>query len=398
MTDSTTLDLDAEQGYRRGAELQARFEAAAETLRLSDGWADPKTGRRQLRADLVLEGCGVKSAGLVGAVMGLADAGYSIRAVAGTSAGAVVASMVAGITQSGQPMSTLLRHSVTLDFKKFMPNGRMHDFFDRATGKVGTMLADAAFLSERTGLYSGDYLVEWLTPILHDQLGIKTFADLKLTTEDDPDLSLAPGRDYRLVVMTSDITRGQVARLPWDYPLYGHDPDSEDPVSAVRASMSIPFIFEPVHFAAREATVPVTGPGGVTTSVHYAAGTNTWVDGALLENFPIHTFDRVDGGAARWPTIGVKLSTLRTEFPAAEPCGSALEVAMHCLRATMNDWDANALHERTAARTIFVDNAGLSATDFDVPMSHQYDLFLNGVRAATDFVIASAAAGGVPRN
>jgi NTE family protein len=397
MTDTITLDRDDPRGYRRTDEDQARFEAAAESLRVGDGWTNPTTGRSELRADLVLEGCGVKASGLVGAVMALAEAGYSIRAVAGTSAGAVVASLVAGITQAGQPMSSLLEHALTLDFQRFMmPNGKVHGFFDRITGRVGTVLADAAMLTEKTGLYSGDYLEDWLGPILHDQLGVKTFADLKLTS-DDPEVSLAPGRDYRLVVMTSDITRGQVARLPWDYPLYGHDPDTEDPVKAVRASMSIPFIFEPVHFVAREATVTVAGPGGVATPVHYAAGTHTRVDGALLENFPIHAFDRVDAQPPRWPTIGVRLSSLRTEVPAGEACGSALEVAMHCLKATMNDWDANSLRERTAGRTIYVDNAGLSATDFDVPRSRQYDLFLNGARAASDFVLASAAAGGVPR-
>jgi NTE family protein len=399
MTDATTLALDNPNGYERTPELQAQFAAAAESLRVHDGWADPTTGQHELRADLVLEGGGVKASGLVGAVMVLSEAGYSIRATAGTSAGAVVASLVAGVTQAGKPMSFLLERALTLDFKRFMmPNGKIHEFFDRATGKVGTMLADMAILTDKTGLYSGAYLEDWLRPILHDELGIKTFADLKLTPADDPDLSLAPGRDYRLVVMTSDITRGQVARLPWDYPLYGHDPDSEDPVDAVRASMSIPFIFEPVHFVSREATGSVTGPGGVATPVHYAAGTHTWVDGSLLENFPIHAFDRVDAQPARWPTIGVKLSSLTTEFPAAEACGSALEVAMHCLRATMSDWDANALHERTASRTIYVDNAGLSAADFDLPKSREYELFLNGVRAATDFIIASAAAGGVPRN
>ena len=397
MTDSTTLALDADFGYVRNAEEQRRFDDAAQSLCESDGWLNPATGRKELRADLVLEGCGVKAPGLVGAVMALGEAGYSFRAVAGTSAGAVTASMVAGLSQSGLPLKNLLRFGLTLDFKKFMPNGKTHELFERATGRVGTMLADAALLSERTGLYSGDYLAEWLGPILHEQLGISTFADLKISEADDPDMSLAPGRNYRLVVLTSDITRGQLARLPWDYPLYGHDPDGQDPVDAVRASMSIPFVFEPVHFTSREATVQVPGPGGVTTTVHYGAGTHTWVDGALLEKFPIHAFDRVDGRAPRWPTIGVKLSRLETEVPARPPCDSALAVAMHCLRTAMNEWDANALHERTAARTIFVDNAGLATTDFDVPKDRQYELFLNGVRAASDFVIASAAAGGVPR-
>jgi hypothetical protein len=56
------------------------------------------------------------------------------------------------------------------------------------------------------------------------------------------------------------------------------------------------------------------------------------------------------------------------------------------------------LHERTAARTTFVDNACLAATDFDVPKERQYELFLNRIRAATEFIITSAAASGVPRN
>ena len=398
VTDSTTLDLGSDFGYVRSAELQSRFEDAGEFLLENDGWRNPTTGRNELRADLVLEGCGVKAPGLVGAVVALSEAGYSIRAVAGTSAGAVTASLVAGLVQSGQPLNALLRLALTLDFKKFMPNGKMHELFERATGRVGTMVADAALLTERTGLYSGDYLVEWLGPLLHDELGIRTFADLKLRPEDDPDMSVAPGRDYRLVVLTSDITRGRLARLPWDYPLYGHDPDEQDPVAAVRASMSIPFVFEPVHFESRETTVAVTGPGGVATSVHYAAGSHTWVDGALLEKFPIHAFDRVDGGAPRWPTIGVKLSRWETEVPAHEPCESALAVAMHCLRTAMNEWDVNALRERTAARTIFVDSAGLATTDFDVPRERQYELFLNGVRVASEFIINAAAAGGIPRS
>jgi len=397
MTDSTMLALDADFGYQRPRDVQRRFEDAAESLRTSDGWLNPATGRQELRCDLVLEGCGVKASGLVGAVMALSEAGYSIRAVAGTSAGAVTASIVAGLTQAGQPIRNLLRLGLTIDFKKFMPNGKAHEIFDRATGRVGMMLADAALLTERTGIYSGDYLETWLRPILEDELGISSFSDLRLRADDDPDMSLASGRDYRLVVLTSDITRGRLARLPWDYPLYGHDPDVQDPVSAVRASMSIPFVFEPVHFESRDTTVQVPGPGGVATTVHYGAGTNTWVDGALLEKFPIHAFDRVDGRSPRWPTIGVKLSRLETEVPARPPCDSALAVALHCLRTAMNEWDANALHERTAARTIFVDNAGLATTDFDVPKERQYELFLNGVRAATEFVIASAAVGGVPR-
>ena len=48
-------------------------------------------------------------------------------------------------------------------------------------------------------------------------------------------------------------------------------------------------------------------------------------------------------------------------------------------------------------RTIFVANGGLTATQFDLDQNQQDMLFLNGVRAATQFVIEMAAVG-VPRN
>ncbi len=64
----------------------------------------------------------------------------------------------------------------------------------------------------------------------------------------------------------------------------------------------------------------------------------------------------------------------------------------------MNEWDAYNVDESTAARTIFVDNAGLTATDFDLTTAQQDQLFLNGVDAATAFVIEMSGRGGVPRS
>jgi len=60
-----------------------------------------------VRADLVCEGGGVRGIGLVGAVHALAAAGYGFPRVAGSSAGAVVASMVAALQAAGEPLSRL---------------------------------------------------------------------------------------------------------------------------------------------------------------------------------------------------------------------------------------------------------------------------------------------------
>ncbi len=392
-----TTDPDTPNGYRRPEELQQRFESAAQTLLDRDGWNNPQKGdRRELVADLALEGGGVKGIGLVGAVLVLSEAGYHFRGVAGTSAGAIAASLIAAISKSGQAMSALKTCMDSMQFSKFMPEGKLHEFLDHHGGKPGELTADAAILTHRMGLYPGDYLEEWLTPHLQS-FGVNTFGDLKLSSEVDPGLSLPDGHDYRLVVHTSDITRSELVRLPWDYPIYGYRPDDEAVVKAVRASMSIPFFFEPVTFEARAADIPTPTPDGGTITRHYAAGTVTWVDGGMLRNFPIDAFDRADGKAPRWPTIGIKLSSLQTDFPATSGAKSALAVAIHCLKTMMNEWDAYAVDAATAGRTIFVDNGGLTATQFDLTPAQQDMLFLNGVSAATEFVVEMAQAGGVPR-
>ncbi len=397
VTDSILL-ANTPRGYRRSDELQDEFLAAAETLRRLDGWPNPNNGgERELRADLALEGGGVKGVALVGAILALDEAGYRFHRVAGTSAGAVTASLVAGIVQSGADMLTLRTTLQSLDFRRFMPEGKLHEMMGHAAGHFAKVVTDAALLTSREGLYSGDYLDEWLSPVLHGKLGIRSFGDLVLTPADDPDLSDSSSRQYRLVVYTSDLTRGRLACLPFDYVTYGVNPDDQDPVRAVRASMSVPFYFEPVHFSAREATVEVEGPGGSSALVRFPAGDHTWVDGGLLAKFPIHTFDRTDGQPPRWPTIGVKLSQFQTDYSTTTFRESAIAVAVRCLKTMMNEWQTVASHQSTVGRTIFVDNIGLSAMDFDLT-PHQHDeLFLNGVDAATKFVIEAAKRGGIPR-
>jgi NTE family protein len=385
------------RGYRRSDGLQAKFDAAKSTLLESDGWPDPSTGTKELVADLALEGGGVKGIGLAGAVLALDEAGYRFRGVAGTSAGSIAACLIAAITKAGAPMTELKRCMNDLQFTRFMPEGHLHGFLDHHGGKAGTLLADAAILTHRMGLYPGDYLAEWLQPKLAE-FGCEHFGDLRLPAGADPGQSLPPGHDYRLLVHTSDITRERLVRLPWDYPIYGFDdPDQLEIVPAIRASMSIPFFFEPVRFDARPATVTVPSPDGGTIVQHYGGGGCTWVDGGMLRNFPIGAFDRADGAAPRWPTIGIKLSSLQTSFPETKTSESSIAVGVHCLRTMMNEWDSYEVAAATAARTIFVDNAGIAATDFHLSEEQQNLLFLNGVNAATHFVIEMAEIGHVPR-
>jgi NTE family protein len=335
------------------------------------------------KADLVLEGGGVKGIGLAGAVITLADAGYTFPRVAGTSAGAICAALVAALQQAGQPLSKLSEYLKGLDYPRFMAKSALRSAF----GVAG----DATSLLFHHGLYESGYLVEWLGGILHE-LGVERFGDLRL---DDPgaDTNWTALQRYSLVVHTADITRGRAVRLPWDFPMYGKDADSERIVDAVRASMSIPFFFEPIRFDAPQVRL--------TDGRSCAAGAVTWVDGGLLDNFPLDVFDRTDGAPSRWPTLGVKLSARETTVVNANRAGNLVEEAIACLRTMLDNGDRFYVPPDKQVNTIFVDSAGVDATNFHLSAADQQRLFESGTQAARDWLAAedtraASAAAGIP--
>jgi NTE family protein len=325
--------------------------------------------------DLVLEGGGVKGIGLAGAVIELDKAGYTFPRVAGTSAGAIAAALIAALNAAGKPLSMLNDILATVEYTKFMNAGR---------------LVSVKNLVLHMGLYDGEYLVTWLGDALR-QIGVTEFGQLRL---DDPgaDASLTDAQRYSLVVHTADITRGRCVRLPWDYPVYGMpDIDQLPIVDAVRASMAIPFFFEPVRFTAPAATVD---------DVRYERADITWVDGGMLSNFPVEVFDRSDGVASRWGTLGIKLSAKQTTVTAERDVDNVLSESVACLHTLMDNADRYYVTPDKAARTIFVDNAGRKATDFHLSRDDQATLYANGRTAAATWIaaqqlMAAGPAGGV---
>lgn len=316
--------------------------------------APAATGGAGKPADLVLEGGGVKGIGLAGAVLVLDQAGYRFHRVAGTSAGAIAAAIIAALNRAGQPVSKLYDYLQTVQYEQFMAKSRVR----AALGGI----ADAEQLLLHMGMYDGDYLVDWLGAILRE-IGVVHFGDLRL---DDPgaDSKWSADQQYSLVVHVSDITRGKLVRLPWDYNEYQIDADHERIVDAVRASMSIPFFFEPVR---------VRVPGG---------GRVTWVDGGLLDNFPVDVFDRTDGAPSRWPTIGVKLSAWQTSITKIHGTDNVAAEALACLETMIDNGGRFYVTPASAARTIFVDNGGIKSTDFGLTPAQRQMLFDNGQGAA----------------
>jgi NTE family protein len=301
----------------------------------------------------VLSGGGVKGVSLAGAVAALTGAGYRPQRVSGTSAGGIVGAMIAsGLV--GEELGSVAR---SIDYASFL---------DPAP------LDWVPVLGSNDGIYKGDAAREWIAGMLADR-GVHTFADIA-----DPDPSLLPERRYKLVVTCADLTLGRMVRFPWDYhAVYGLDPDEQVVADAVRASMSVPLLFQPVKLPNR-----ITGVE------------STLVDGGIVSNFPIDSLDRTDGQPPRWPTFGVTIMPdvpsptgsflpgwLRPLIP--KPVRLLLEVAIVSLvgrdQAYLNQ-------PAVRARSITVDSHAAGFLDFHLKPEQVERLYDDGYQAARRFL------------
>ena len=293
-------------------------------------------------ADLVLEGGGVKGTGLVGAITALTSATepYTFHRVAGTSAGAIVASMLAAGYTAAAEMNTIM---TDLDFSQFEDKpGIFARHFEQIDEGLGLILHE--------GLFKGEFLHAWIKQVLEAR-NVRTWGDLK---DNDPGSSLPPEQQYKLVVIVSDVSRGRMLRLPWDYrPLLGVDPDTQPVADAVRSSAGIPFFFRPFQMTANADVVG--GHGEILCT-----------DGGMLSNFPVGIFDRTDGRPPRWPTFGVKLSArLTLAQDTWDPDADPIQLAKSLVTTMQKAHDQVYVDQPSvASRTIFVDTTGYNATDF----------------------------------
>jgi len=322
----------------------------------------PSARSTPLKADLVLSGGGVKGIGLAGAVVALMEAGYAFERVSGTSAGSIVGAILAAGADQLTP-EQVEQLTMTLPYRKFLD----------PTPITGIPLLGPAWgvLSE-TGIYKGDFAHEWIRSELKN-LGVRTFGDLALNDNDLP-----PEQRYRLVVTVSDVTTGQLVRLPWDYHrLYGLDPDEQQVADAVRASMSIPFFFR---------VAKLTSTSGLTS---------TLIDGGLLSNFPIDSFDRCDGKPPRWPTFGVTLLPNLPEgndkvIPALGPVNWLFggPPLLEELITTMIVGRDQAYLNRpwVSARAVRVDSTEVSFLDFNLSQKQMQALYQRGYDAGEAFL------------
>jgi len=314
----------------------------------------------EVHADLVFEGGGVKGIGLAGALATLEERDYRAQNIAGTSAGAITAALLA----AGYSAAELREIIVSLDYRQFQDRGW--------EDKIPLIERSLSMLLD-LGLYEGDRFLEWIRERLEAK-GVRTFADLVHDEFADD-----PRYRSRLQVVASDVTTHELLVLPRDATKLGIEPDELDVALAVRMSMSIPVFFEPVRILNEK-----------TGQMHVI------VDGGMLSNFPVWLFDCPNGEVPEWPTFGLLLVEPKPETPlgARLPAprmtgkgpGAVIDYVKALAQTMMEAHDRLYVEQANYARTIPIPTLGVGTTEFDLSRERALALYDSGRWAAEKFL------------
>lgn len=311
----------------------------------------------ELEADGVFQGGGMKGLALIGALIGFAEhPRFSVkrwRSVAGTSAGAIVASLLA----TGHDIEDLERLMRAAPYPKFEDTGP-------------PVIGGLVNLVRHHGLAHGDYFHAWLD----QQLDGATFASVK-----EPASGQDAGGTYRLRLIATDVTRHEMLVLPEDLKNYlrpgGREPIEPDAfkiADAVRMSMSIPYFFQPIELVHRE-----------------SGAASTIVDGGVLSNFPVWLFDVADRQPIR-PTFGFRLIGGRGVGGGLQKLidhlGWPVELGTDIVHTATDAWDTRFMTHSTIVRTCPVDAGDVGTTDFHLSESQEQGLIDGGRRDGERFL------------
>ncbi len=342
--------------------------------------------------NLVFEGGGVKGIAYLGALEVLEDKGIlrNIRRIGGTSAGAINAILL-GLGFSRDETREILW---ALDFNKFK---------DNSWGVVRNLWR----LLDQFGWYKGDYFQRWIEELIERKTGSakSTFADVEAMKE---------GRGFKsLYFMGTNLSTSFAEIFSAE-----HTPDMRI-ADAVRISMSIPLFF---------------------TAKRRGAKNDVYVDGGVLDNYPVKLFDRkkyldtgnfrepeyyekinaqlnmlreargTDGGSPSTPssappsalpissyvynkeTLGFRLDTKEEisvfhdhDEPPHKAIDDCLDYTKSLVAVYLEAQQNTHLHSDDWARTVYIDTLGVKTTDFGLSDERKKALVASGREGASSY-------------
>ena len=279
-------------------------------------FSDIRDDEGKYYVDLVLGGGGMLGMAHAGFIHALEESDLKFRAVAGSSAGALSAALLMGIDPDREWKGMLLGGLLgALEGDELLDTvtGRTwfrSKFRDRGRNMwIPNAMAGIRYLIFR-GMIKGntyeDRLIETLETLGENREGQKEVVH-RMTTPPALDICHETGEDnieglerMRLAIVAADITQEEKVEYPRDKDQFVEDEDQfvedEDQLKKdikfvahwVRASSSVPIIFEPVRMERTPTAKGDSPPLFVDI-----------VDGGLMSNFPISVFHRQDDEKAK---------------------------------------------------------------------------------------------------
>ncbi|NHM32225.1 patatin-like phospholipase family protein [Neobacillus terrae] len=285
--------------------------------------------------DGVFSGGGVRGLAIIGALNEIEQKGFRFTRVAGTSAGSIVAALVA----AGYTSNEIFQQLDEMDLTKFL---------DIRKTLFPFPFASWLLVYWRLGLYRGKELEKWIAQKLAAR-GIRTFSDL-------------PPQSLR--VIASDLTNGRLVVLPDDLDKYGILPGSFPVAKAIRMSCGIPYFFEPAK-------------------LRVAGKANILVDGGVLSNFPMWLFDQENIKMTR-PVLGIKLSYSETDHK-PHKINNAFQMFAALFETMKDAHDTRYISRKHAKNIIFIPTEGVVSTEFILTDEKKHALFEEGKKYAKQF-------------
>lgn len=287
-----------------------------------------------MKADAVFEGGGARGIAFIGAIQAMEEEKVEWERLAGTSAGALIASLLA----SGYKSHEIKERVSELDFSK-LPG---KTYLNRIP-IFGIFLE----LMIHLGIYKNDYLESWLDSLLLEK-DITTFADLP---------------DGKLKIIASDISNGQMLVLPDDLARYRMTPADLKVSTAVMMSASLPFFYRPVIWKTKDRKKSYI------------------LDGGLLSNFPIWLFDAEN---PRFPTFGFRFVKDEVNIDPVIP--TPIHLFKNIFKTMLQAHDLRHLNEETIERTVQIPTGDINTTDFELNKEEIDFLYKSGYISAKEFL------------
>ena len=391
------------RNFFESAEIQNIIQRAEKLKTEKKVFSDVIDNNGNQYVDLVQEGGGVLGIALVGYTFVLEKAGIRFFNLAGASAGAINTLLMASIKEIHQEKSedilAILSEQSLFDF---VDGGKkVKKLIQRAVSNrsiIFTILFSFFYLKrkivEKFGLNPGSKFERWITEILKEN-HISTLSDLIKKQTELPELYYIGDNkkepivydSTKIAIIATDTTTKTKVEFPRMAELYWDLTKNDlNPSLFVRASMSIPFFFEP--FAVKD--IPSNGTRDNMNWQDYAGYSGIvpkeikFVDGGLLSNFPINIF-HLDG-IPKKPTLGVRLSAYREEQANTGTLSGFFSGMLDALRQQF-DYDFLLKHPDYKNLICKIDaDKAYNWLDFNISDKDKIGLFTLGATRAIEFL------------